>query len=437
MSSFKLKPEKTRHAVDIKTLDETHTKVVEEFKKKRQSLPKKKDQLNKLKDQLKELELKPKSEYTNKEIKLRSKLKTDIHNLEDEIYDIENNVSEIEYYSKTDDLLMDYYNLIDHGDNELYEENPELSEIKDDSEKKDDVFEKLDRLNKLKKKKRKKKKVTKRRKRKFTSENSNSITNYFGLEHLDEKKDENEKSRAKLFEQYRIITDNEYHSEKLKNNRQLKKCPECDREKTLNHSEGIYVCEECGIFEMAIIESEKPNYKDSTVPEKPGYPYKRINHFSEWLSQIQAKESTEIPKSVYDMIINELDKQRFKNLKNLTLPYMKTILKKLNLTQYYEHTSHIISKLSKLPPPSISREKEELLRKRFRQIQVPFEKNCPKGRVNFLSYSYILHKFCLLEELDDFVQYFPLLKSPEKLRMQDKIWKAICKDLKWQYIPSI
>jgi len=155
------------------------------------------------------------------------------------------------------------------------------------------------------------------------------------------------------------------------------------------------------------------------------------------LSQIQAKESTEIPKEVYDRIIIELNKQKFKNYKNLTLPYMKTVLKKLNLNRYYEHMSHIISKLSGLPPPCISREKEEMLRKRFKQIQIPFERNCPKGRVNFLSYSYILHKLCLLEELDGFVKYFPLLKSPEKLRMQDKIWKAICRDLRWQFIPSI
>ena len=91
---------------------------------------------------------------------------------------------------------------------------------------------------------------------------------------------------------------------------------------------------------------------------------------------------------------------------------MKGVLKKLNLNRYYEHMSHIISKLSGLPPPCISREKEEMLRKRFRQIQIPFERNCPKGRVNFLSYSYILHKLCLLEELDSFVKYFPLLKSP-------------------------
>jgi hypothetical protein len=144
-----------------------------------------------------------------------------------------------------------------------------------------------------------------------------------------------------------------------------------------------------------------------------------------------------IPEEVYHRIIDELEKQKFRFYKKLTFDKMKHVLKKLNLNKYYEHTSHIISKLSKIPPPCISREKEEILRKRFRQIQLPFEKNCPKTRVNFLSYSYILHKLCLLEELDDFVQYFPLLKSPEKLRMQDKIWKSICYDLRWQYIQSI
>ena len=104
---------------------------------------------------------------------------------------------------------------------------------------------------------------------------------------MDEDKQKINKSRAELYEQYRIITDSEYHIEKQKNSRILNKCDICDIEMTLNQSEGIYVCIECGAFEMVIIESEKPNYKDSSVPEKPGYPYKRINHFQEWLSQIQ------------------------------------------------------------------------------------------------------------------------------------------------------
>ena len=62
---------------------------------------------------------------------------------------------------------------------------------------------------------------------------------------------------------------------------------------------------------------------------------------------------------------------------------------------------------------------------------------CPKNRKNFLSYSYVLHKFCELLELDDLLVYFPLLKSREKLQQQDRIWEKICRSLQWQYIPSI
>ena len=55
----------------------------------------------------------------------------------------------------------------------------------------------------------------------------------------------------------------------------------------------------------------------------------------------------------------------------------------------------------------------------FKEIQVPFMKHCPENRKNFLSYSYVLHKFCELLELDYLLEYFPLLKSREKLQQQD------------------
>jgi len=116
---------------------------------------------------------------------------------------------------------------------------------------------------------------------------------------------------------------------------------------------------------------------------------------------------------------------------------MKRILKKLDLQQYYEHSTYIISKLSKVPPPTINRETEEKIRLMFRQIQLPFEKYCPKNRTNFLSYSYVLHKIFELLELDDFVKYFPLLKSRDKLKQQDEIWEKICVELDWGFYPSI
>ena len=82
-------------------------------------------------------------------------------------------------------------------------------------------------------------------------------------------------------------------------------------------------------------------------------------------------------------------------------------------------------------------ELEEKLRKMFDIIQVPFNTHCPKERKNFLSYSYVIYKFCELLGEDDFLPCFPLLKSKEKLWHQDVIWKNICKELHWEFIQTI
>jgi len=112
------------------------------------------------------------------------------------------------------------------------------------------------------------------------------------------------------------------------------------------------------------------------------------------------------------------------------------ILKKLKYNKYYEHIPHLINVLSGKKAPTLTRSSEEMLRSLFKEIQIPFMNNCPISRKNFLSYSYVLHKFCELLEYDHLIPFFPLLKSREKLQQQDQIWEKICKDLKWQYIPS-
>ena len=85
----------------------------------------------------------------------------------------------------------------------------------------------------------------------------------------------------------------------------------------------------------------------------------------------------------------------------------------------------------------MSRKTEEELRRMFKEIQVPFHKFCPENRKNFLSYSYVLHKFVQLLELDELAYLFPMLKSREKLKEQDNLWEKICNYLNWEYIPSI
>lgn len=155
------------------------------------------------------------------------------------------------------------------------------------------------------------------------------------------------------------------------------------------------------------------------------------------LSQIQGKETTEIPEEIYDAILCELKKQRMTNMAELTLDKVKSILRKLRLNRYYEHSSHILHKLNGLPVPHMEPELEEKLRTMFKLIQPPFLKYMPQSRKNFLSYSYVLHKTVQLLGRDEYLPNFPLLKSRDKLQQQDQIWKKICEDLGWHFIRSI
>ena len=214
------------------------------------------------------------------------------------------------------------------------------------------------------------------------------------------------------------------------------KCKLCNNNMSFGLIDSELVCENCGYTEDIIINSEKTSYKDP--PREVSYfAYKRINHFNEWLAQFQAKESTEISEEIYKDIFDEISKNVNLDIQKIKPKQMKSILKKLGYNKYYEHIPHIINVMSGKKAPSLSRKEEEQLRTLFKEIQIPFSNNCPPNRKNFLSYSYVLHKFCELLEYDYLLPYFPLLKSREKLLQQDQIWKLICKDLCWQFIESI
>jgi predicted nucleic acid-binding Zn-ribbon protein len=213
-------------------------------------------------------------------------------------------------------------------------------------------------------------------------------------------------------------------------------CEGCQTEMVFSQNEALFTCPKCGYQEFVLIDSDKPSYKDPPR-EVSYYAYKRINHFNEWLAQFQAKESTEIPKIVYDEIVDELQKERISDYKMLKPNKIKEILRKLGYNKYYEHVPHILNRLNGQNAPVMSREIEEKLRYMFKEIQPSFQKHCPKGRSNFLSYSYVLYKFCELLELDEYLPSFPLLKNRDKLYVQDKIWQKICQDLAWQFIRSI
>ncbi len=484
MATFKHKPDKVKYLNIVQTLDEIHQNYATNFQENRKNLPEKIKKLEELKKELDFLSSN-KVEISDDIIRKKSSLKELIKNTEKEISDIKKGSDEIDYYTKTGDILMDYYSLLD--DDEELNSDSKCINLKtfdnDNNQNTSDKNEKLQMINKLSQSKRKEKKPTKKRIKNLeevnNNNNSKNILEFFSklkknnesatetnnstIKEEDEDNDDDatntetqrntqinsqvntsnvEKvvsNRATLFDLYLSMTDKKYASEKIKRN-YIKLCSTCNIEKTFIQSEGFYVCTQCGEVEHVI--TEVPNHKDAEN-EKPRTPYKKQTHLAETLNQFQAKETTEIPDKVYNGIVNELKKMKLSPEELAGYKYskakiiIKQILKKLRFTTFYEHIPFILSKITNKPAPTISRETEELIKKMFKQTEEPFNKHCPKDRKNYLNYAFFFHKIFEILEMPEYADCFPLFKSRTNLKKADDVWEKICEELNWPYYPSL
>ena len=217
--------------------------------------------------------------------------------------------------------------------------------------------------------------------------------------------------------------------------RQTDVCQICHKGELIPlEDEGILMCNICFRSIPYLIENEKPSYKEPPK-EVCFYAYKRINHFKEILAQFQGKETTQIPPDVIENIKLQIKKERI-DLIQITNNKTKEILKKLGYNKYYEHIPFIKDKLG-IKPPIMSPELEDTLCNLFIELQSPYSKYCPDDRVNFLNYYYTAYKLCELLGEIQYLEHFPMLKDREKRIEQDSIWRKICEELDWEFIPTI
>ena len=372
---------KTKNEIVSGTLDSIHQNVVANIKQHSSNLESLKDDLEQLQKQIDELENLNDLETILKCTKLKDELKQLQQKIEEQ--DPLSN-----YYLKNADIMLKYYG------------NFEKTQVVTTNIADQNTF--LKYLN--------------------SSQATTDLPNH---------------SKKYLFEEYtsrmKLNTGQEgYESKEVASEH----CEICNVAREENSEEGILVCPQCGSEEYMMVVSDFPSFRDPPK-ERNNYAYKKINHLNEILNQFQAKESTIIPDEVMNEVVCEVKKRRIMNIAELTEKDIREILKKINRSKYYEHATHILSRLNGNPPPTITPEIEEKIRAMFQEIQAPFLLYCPDDRTNFLSYSYILYKFFELLELDEYKIYFPLLKSRDRLISHDIIWKKICDYLKWEFISSV
>jgi predicted RNA-binding Zn-ribbon protein involved in translation (DUF1610 family) len=216
------------------------------------------------------------------------------------------------------------------------------------------------------------------------------------------------------------------------------KCSICNTILNYNEKECLLTCPLCGVAVHYQDYTKPENQPYGTYVSKTSYLYKRSNHFKTWIMRTQAKESTVVEQAVIDKVEAELRKERIVDMQTVTHSKVREILKKLRMNEYYNHSIQIASVITGIPPKTMTPEMEETLMQLFDRIQEPFQIAIRgHARKNFLSYSYLLHKFVQLLEWDEFLPYFPLLISTDKIMYQDLIWKRICEICDFDFIKSI
>ena len=406
MNNTKNKPKKNKRRCNYEktthTLDVCHEKQLDKFSKEYNNLGKLEKELKSIEKKLKKIDINSEinsddsneEEITNnisEKLNLVHELTTRKNEITKIIKSINSKKTEIDYLTNTSDILFNYYDSIENNN-----DNSNNANVK----KIIDFF------------------------------NPNKIE-----ENSPRKENDDSNNRSELLESYLSTTDKNYINNNLE--QVDEKCNYCNSEnisELLN--DGILYCNDCNTIEFILTDNERPSYRDP--PKEISYfSYNRINHFNEWINQTQGKETTEIPEEVFDKIYLELKKNKIDNMATLDYDKIKAILKKIKINKYYEHIPYILNRITGKINPQLNPELEEKLRNMFKEIQVPFLKHSPQNRKNFLSYSYVLHKFLELLGEDEYLEYFPLLKSREKLHQQEQTWKKICEELGWQFIRSI
>ena len=268
------------------TIDAKHSEMINYFKDQQESIPVLKEELKKLV-----------AEYNNKNtsrkndinyIIYRDGIREKINEIKNRINTIMNNNDLNRYYLEVGTLLHSYYENVENSKNiennysENFEENLlNYSEVIDDEDESDDEDEEIVETTK-----------------------NVSVLNFFDQTNLKDKenesvetdilkndsvytsmkisdfvKEESTFKKKNVLDEYLQKIDPNYVA-KIKVDINICKCRNCKSEMTVYPSDGIQICENCGLQENILIESDKPSFKDPPM-EVCYFSYKRINHYNE------------------------------------------------------------------------------------------------------------------------------------------------------------
>lgn len=169
------------------------------------------------------------------------------------------------------------------------------------------------------------------------------------------------------------------------------------------------------------------------------FTYKRIGHFREFLRQLQGKCVARM-KEVDEGVMLEFTRSNVPP-ERITPLKVRSKLKKLRLSDYYDQATSICCALNKqYKPIVIPPEREAKLCEMFFMLEPVYEEIKPTvrpDRKNFMSYPTATYKMCEILGWEEYLPHIFLLISLKLQIEQDEYWRKCCEKLGWPFVPTV
>ena len=303
------------------TIDAKHNDMVKHFKDLQKSIPVLKNDLKNLINKYKTLDIKDKSEF--EVIMEKNDLRDKINELKEKINCIVEKEEENKYLLEVGVLLHNYYETMENSKNDDiendFEKNLLNTEEYDEELTSDDDELEIDNESEISEKKPVYKSVlnffNERETKNFEDDKDKlkeykepeKDNGYTSMKISDFVKEETVIKKKNILDEYLKKIDPNYIT-KIKIDNNICKCLNCKTEMTIYPSDGIQICENCGLQENILIESDKPSFKDPPM-EVSYFSYKRINHYNEfrvYATKWLLTNSRKYINKLFDLIINLL-----------------------------------------------------------------------------------------------------------------------------------
>ena len=210
------------------------------------------------------------------------------------------------------------------------------------------------------------------------------------------------------------------------------------------------ICAECGTIYTSSF-SESITYNDySRININPKYHYEKRCHFRDTINQFQGKQNRSIPDIVYTKLEEMLEKHKLiktedkqledgtivkvKNYDKVLKKHIRLFLSETGFSKYYEDEQLIYNKITGKEKIDISQYEPKLFED-FDKLVKAYSSLKEITRTNLLNSHYVLRQLLLRQgvKVADSVLHF--LKTPQRLREHDEIYKKCCEVLKWEFTP--